>query len=275
MEQLAATFRNASIIERQEMSAISIDEARKLVASHHWKHSFEIVPGLVTKGDFSFIDSSELLDRVYGIPRDLSGMKALDIGALDGIHSFELERRGASVTAIDIQKPDSTGFNIAKRIIGSRAEYVQGSVYELSRLFDLESFDIILFFGVWYHLKNPVRAFEEVASVLKNGATVYAEGEVLVDYVEIDGKPGLAPHQSLAAEMGSAELAVSVYYPRQYKGDLWNWHVPNRACVSAWLETAGMKVLSHSVWHSPPNQRLHITARKDPTVQTTVDNPVW
>jgi tRNA (mo5U34)-methyltransferase len=92
------------------------EDAIRLMNSHlHWKHSFEIIPGVVTPGDWGFTNSASQLDDIYGMPKDLTGLRALDIGALDGVHSFELERRGAQVTAIDIQSPDVTGFNIAKK----------------------------------------------------------------------------------------------------------------------------------------------------------------
>jgi tRNA (mo5U34)-methyltransferase len=258
------------------MRNISKQEAIRLVNSPtlHWKHSFEVMPGVMTPGDWGAIDSAKLLDTVYAVPRDLTGLRALDLGTLDGVHAFELERRGASVTALDIQSPDVTGFNTAKRIIGSRVEYIQGSVYQLSSLLK-DKYDIILFFGVWYHLKNPVRAFEEVANALASTGTLYAEGEALVDYVEVGGQPGSEKMQSLAKEMGESELPISVFYPNEWKGDLWSWYVPNRACVSAWLQTCGMKMLSHSWWADHPHQRLHVVAKKDPAIITTVDNPVW
>lgn len=256
------------------MNTITKEEALRLVNSQHWKHTFELIPGVVTPGDWGLTNSGNLLDTVYGVPKDLTGMRALDIGALDGVHSFELERRGASVIALDIQSPDVTGFNIAKKIIGSKIEYIQGSVYELTSLLQ-DKYDIILFFGVWYHLKNPVRAFEEVANILKNTGTLYAEGEALMDYVEVNGQPGTGHTGSFAKQMGEAELPISIYYPNKYKGDLWSWYVPNRACVAAWLETCGMKMLSHSWWHDHPHQRLQIVAKKDSGIITTVDNPVW
>ena len=258
------------------MSNITKEEALRLVNSPsiHWKHTFELIPGVITPGDWGLINSKNLLDTIYGMPKDLTGMRALDIGALDRIHSFELERRGALVTALDIQSPDVTGFNTAKKIIGSKVEYIQGSVYELSSLLK-DKYDVIFFFGVWYHLKNPVRAFEEVAATLKNTGTLYAEGEALLDYAEINGQPSPENSRIFAKQMGNSELPISIYYPNKYKGDMWSWYVPNRACVAAWLETCGMKMLSHSWWYDYPHQRLHIVAKKDAAIITTVDNPVW
>jgi tRNA (mo5U34)-methyltransferase len=65
----------------------------------------------------------------YGIPEDLTGKSALDIGAWDGLYSFELERRRASVVALDIQDPERTGFNIARKIKNSSVKYLKCSVY--------------------------------------------------------------------------------------------------------------------------------------------------
>jgi SAM-dependent methyltransferase len=258
------------------MGKMSIEEARRLVNSPslHWKHTFEIVPGVVTPGDWGLTNSAHMLDTIYGIPQDLRGLRALDIGTLDGIHAFELERRGASVTALDIQNPNVTGFNTAAKILGSKVEYVQGSVYELSTLLN-QKYDIVLFFGVWYHLKNPVRAFNEVAGMLTSAGTLYAEGEALKEYVEVGEKPGSEKLRRLAKEMGESELPISIFYPGRSKGDLWSWYVPNRACVEAWLSASGMKSLSHFWWDEYPHQRLHIVAKKDPSLLVTVDNPVW
>ena len=258
------------------MSNISKEEAIRLINSPtlHWKHSFEVMPGVMTPGDWGPSDSAKMLDTIYGVPKDLTGLRALDLGTLDGIHAFELERRGATVTALDIQSPDVTGFNTAKKIMGSKVEYVQGNVYDLSTLLK-DKYDIIFFFGVWYHLKNPVRAFEEVAGALKSTGTLYAEGEALVDYVEVNGEPPSPEARAFAKEMGDSEIAISIYYPGKIKGDRWSWYVPNRACVAAWLETCGMKMLKHSWWADHPHQRLHIVAKKDPAITTTVDNPVW
>lgn len=256
------------------MAGLPIPEALELVKNHHWKHSFEIVPGVVTTGDWGLMDSGKMLDDLYGLPRDMRGWRALDIGTLDGIHAFELERRGARVTACDIQSPDRTGFNIAKRIIGSSVEYVQASVYDLSRLLS-DKYDLVLFFGVWYHLKNPVRAFEEIASIMKDNALMCGEGEALYDYVEIDGRGQTGAEKALAEQVGRSEIAYSAYYAGAMKGDVWSWYVPNRACVKQWGETAGLKMLRHTWWANHPHQRLHVVMQKDPAIKTTVDNPVW
>ena len=61
------------------------------------------------------------------------------------------------------------------------------SVYELDQL-DLGLFDHIAFRGIYYHLKSPLLAFEQLAKALKVGGRLYFEGEAAINYVEdLDG----------------------------------------------------------------------------------------
>jgi 2-polyprenyl-3-methyl-5-hydroxy-6-metoxy-1,4-benzoquinol methylase len=92
-------------------------------------HKYEIEPGFFTPGKFVELEPKLCLNEL-GVPRSLLGLRALDIGAWDGPFTFELERRGAQVTALDIQDPDITVFNAVKEIKNSSAAYVQGSVYD-------------------------------------------------------------------------------------------------------------------------------------------------
>ncbi len=48
-------------------------------------------------------DLRPYVDR-YGLPADLSGLRVLDVGTFEGFWAFELERRGASVTALDVDR---------------------------------------------------------------------------------------------------------------------------------------------------------------------------
>ncbi len=53
----------------------------------------------------------------------------------------------------------TTGFDQLKRVLGSHVQYVTGSVYTLSPQ-ELGTFDVILFFGVLYHLRYPLLAID-------------------------------------------------------------------------------------------------------------------
>jgi tRNA (mo5U34)-methyltransferase len=95
-------------------------------------------------------------------PERFDGLTVLDIGTWDGYFSFEAERRGAKrVVAYDMHPPDHYGFAIAKTLLNSSVEYIQGSVYDLTP--DVYgTFDVVMFFGVFYHLRYPLLALDRI-----------------------------------------------------------------------------------------------------------------
>lgn len=244
------------------------------IEQHSWYHSFEVLPGVFTKGRHS-TNAAAIFDTRHKLPQDLRGLRALDIGALDGPYSFELERRGATVTSLDIQHPDVTGFNVARRARRSSARYVQGSVYHLGRLLAGERFDIITYFGVWYHLKHPILALEEIHRVLADDGLVCFEGEALLNYVESPRTGKSVESMERAIQIAGSEAPYSLYYGGPYKGDHWSWYVPNPACVHEWFSTAAMRIESWGAWDEHPNQRMFGNARKIPGAEIPVDNPIW
>jgi tRNA (mo5U34)-methyltransferase len=68
------------------------------VTNYYWYHTIDLGHGLVTPGDY---DIRPALPEFH-IPADLTGKKVLDVGAGTGFFSFEFEKRGASVTAVDL-----------------------------------------------------------------------------------------------------------------------------------------------------------------------------
>ena len=65
-----------------------------------WYHSFEFPDGTTVDGVQSIAQLRERWARLP-FPSDLSNKRVLDIGAWDGWFSFEAERRGAQVVALD------------------------------------------------------------------------------------------------------------------------------------------------------------------------------
>lgn len=95
----------------------------------------------------------------FGLPEDLSGQDVLEIGACDGLFSFESEQRGAkSVVAFDIDHAES--FAIAKRIRKSEVEWVSGDITNAD--LNPPKHGIVLCFGVLYHLRDPLAALRNL-----------------------------------------------------------------------------------------------------------------
>lgn len=72
-------------------------EFMRRLAEFEWYHTVELAPGVLTPGRY---DHRRYL-RHYELPDDLSGKTVLDIGAASGFFSFEFEKRGGRVTAVD------------------------------------------------------------------------------------------------------------------------------------------------------------------------------
>jgi tRNA (mo5U34)-methyltransferase len=180
-------------------------------------HSFELPGGTVTEGVNS-LASQRLRLTPFRLPEDLTGKRVLDIGAWDGWFSFELERRGAEVVAIDIF--DHPRLREWKRVLGSRVEYRQIDVYDLSPE-RVGRFDIVLFLAVLVHLRHPLLALDRIRSVTDGMACV--ESRVMQERFAGDAEAG-RPLLEFFSETGEPGG---------------NWCVPTVPCLLAFCRSAG------------------------------------
>ncbi len=135
---------------------------RQVEAEPHWFQRIELFPGAFTPGW-----SDPVTEKLpyFGLPKRLDGMRVLDIGCAEGFFSFEPERRGArEVIGIDSSPECVRRFNIVKAARQSNATAFLLSVYDLEPR-RLGTFDLVLFYGVFYHLKHPQHALERIRSV--------------------------------------------------------------------------------------------------------------
>ena len=198
-----------------------------------WYHSMELPDGRVIPG-FQSLDVLRHRLAQFPLPADLRGKRALDIGAWDGWFTFELERRGARVLAVDSTAIER--FRIARDLLGSQAEYRIDDVCRLSPA-QIGHFDIVMFLGVLYHLKHPMLALEKVC-------------ELSTDMVCVE---------SFVTDEGADPAArplMEFYETTELCGQFDNWVGPNTACLLALCRTAGFaRVQLESVL----DHRAHVT----------------
>lgn len=154
--------------------------------AHSWYHTLEL-PGLITDGWFDL----RPYVRHYDLPERMDGMRALEVGTWDGFWAFEMERRGASVTAIDLDAendldwpsrmrpetfseiPRGRGFEIAHRLLGSSVKRINCSIYDATPG-ALGTFDVVLCGSVLIHLRDQMLALERISDLCR-GAFISAE----------------------------------------------------------------------------------------------------
>ena len=195
------------------------DAERAEMESLPWFHRIRLDDGTVTPG--SDVEAEQKLAFV-DFPESFTGKSVLDVGAWDGLFSFEAERRGARrVLATDSYAwtegwGSKRSFEFCRRVLGSKVEDMTIDVLELSPE-RVGTFDVVLFLGILYHMRHPLLALERAASVCD---------ELMIVSTSID--------------MVSHERPAAAFYPGStLNGDPTNWWGPNVPCVIAMLNDVG------------------------------------
>ena len=138
-------------------------------------HKVKLNDGTYTDGeqDMEKIRPYYIFDEL-----DLKGKSILDVGCWDGYFSFEAEKKGASrVTSFDdpaCRWGGVNGYVFLHNHFQSRANFVKGNVYDLANMFNTKEFDVVLCYGVLYHLSDPLYALQNLFYVCKD--TIVFEG---------------------------------------------------------------------------------------------------
>lgn len=203
-----------------------VQEWNQFLAAKGWWHSFELPDGRRIDG-MNPLEGQKLRLSQFPIPNDLCGKRVLDIGAWDGWFTFEMEKRGADVLAIDCW--DNPRFHQMRSMLNSRAEYRVMDVYELTPE-SVGRFDIVLFMGVLYHLKHPLLALERVCALATDVA--YVESFALRE----KHRPG---------DNVERRPVMEFYETDEFGGQTDNWVAPSLPCLMAMCRTAGFARVEH------------------------------
>lgn len=203
------------------------------LAEKGWYHSFELPDGTRILG----YNKLEVLRTRYGrfpIPADLTGKRVLDIGAWDGWFSFEAERHGAEVTAVDcVEVPN---FLTIQKKLASKVSYRIFDYYELPQA-GLGVFDFVFCLGILYHLKHPLLALEILCALTTDTAIV----ESFVTDADT--------WQEHRDEVPTMEF----YETDELGNQLDNWIGPSVSCLMAMCRAAGfarVELLYASLFHA-------------------------
>ena len=219
-----------------------------------WFHNLHLPDGGCTApdhplGDFPRFKWQQIAPS---LPPDLSGWTALDIGCNAGFYSIELACRGARVVAIEHDPHFLRQARWAARVfdVEDRIEFRHAGVYELAR--SPERFDLVLFMGVFYHLRHPLLALDLLAErtrrlMVFQTFTIPGENEypVPADQDFDDRSPMLR-----------ADWPKMAFIEHSLAGDPTNWWAPNHAGVQAMLRSSGLEVIAcpaHEIYICQPS----------------------
>jgi tRNA (mo5U34)-methyltransferase len=218
-----------------------------------WFHNLHLPDGTQTAPDHWLGDFPQFKWKQIArhLPETLRGWRALDIGCNAGFYSFELARRGAKVVGIDVDPHYLRQAHWAAKQFGlsDSVEFRRMQIYGLAHI--NETFDLVLFMGVFYHLRYPLLALDIVAERVKRlmvfqsltmpGATVYRDtADHDIDDREVLDAPGW-PRMA--------------FIEHRFAGDPTNWWVPNHACIESVLRSSGFKVIArpgHEIYVCKP-----------------------
>jgi len=89
----------------------------------------------------------------------LDGLKVLELGPLEGGHTWQLEGFGADVLAIEGNAEAYLKCLIVKEVLGMRSKFLLGDFVRYLRETD-QPYDLIFASGVLYHMVRPLELIE-------------------------------------------------------------------------------------------------------------------
>ncbi|HVP64815.1 MAG TPA: TIGR04290 family methyltransferase [candidate division Zixibacteria bacterium] len=228
----------------QEPGAGRVDISRlaqQVAELGEWFHNIDLY-GVKTApnhflGDFPNVKWRHIAPA---LPENLDGATVLDIGCNGGFYSLQMKLRGAGrVLGIDVDERYLAQARFAASTLGLEIEFERRSVYDVAAIEG--QFDFVIFMGVFYHLRYPLYALDNV--VKKVGGSLLFQTMVRgSDEV----KPWADNYQFWNKEIFADPAWPQMYFiEKSYSNDQTNWWVPNRAAVEAMLRSSGLEIISH------------------------------
>ena len=182
---------------------------------------------------------------------DFKDKRVLDVGAWDGFWTFDALKRGArEVVAIDnfsdsyedvTPKKDPMHharawetFDLCREALGYTEHdcaRLEMSVYDVTEA-RLGRFDVVLCYGVVYHLRHPLLGLDALAEVCDS--TICIESAVCDQCSPYRGGLGHGYPDNNA-------IVMEFYPDNQYGANSGNWWAPTLTCLSYMVRSAGFR----------------------------------
>ena len=233
----ASSFHQTPVNSKRDDSEL----VQRIAELGQWFHNMDLhgVPTAPNHflGDFPNIKWKHIEPA---IPADLSGATVLDIGCNGGFYSIKMKQRGAKrVLGIDVDDQYLNQARFAAETLDLDIEFQKSSVYQVDQI--PGQFDYVFFMGVFYHLRYPLFALDNVIKKVKGN---------LIFQTMLRGSDDVSPLQDDYPFWNKEifhrpDFPVMHFIEKSYSNDYTNWWIPNRAAVESMLRSSGLDLLSH------------------------------
>ena len=142
-------------------AAVPADEIALSLFEGEWVSK---LPGLSHGGEANLFAEDERPQWMGQAAGGIQDKHILELGPLEGGHSFQLEQLGARVTAIEGNALAFQRCLIVKNLYDLRTKFLHGDFVKYLRATE-ERFDIVFASGVLYHMKEPVQVIRQMCRV--------------------------------------------------------------------------------------------------------------
>ncbi len=209
-----------------------------------WFHNYEIAKGVWTNPDGAGPGPDYPARRWAHLEswfKEVTGRSCLDVGCSSGFFSLKARELGAAfVLGVDsgeqVRATEQARF--AATTLNLQADFQTISVYDLPQLG--RTFDVVLFMGVFYHLRHPLLALEALRKV--------CGGTLILQTITTPSRGRLAelPEVSKDIRLNVPQMVDRRFPSAQFiegglGGDESCWFVPNVEGVAAMLRSCGFK----------------------------------
>jgi hypothetical protein len=189
------------------------------------------VPGFAT-------GKAELFDdfRIKWLEEHLGsfqGKRVLELGPLEGGHTFMMEHGGAEIIAIEANQRAFLKCLVVKNALNLKSEFLFGDFRPYLEKAKPGSFDFVLAVGVLYHMLEPLKLLHDIAAVTNAFGlwTHYYDPQVIHDKVHFNPRPVTQSFAGKSTEAYEQHYLSSVA-TKQFIG--------GSAPTSRWLTRAGL-----------------------------------
>jgi tRNA (mo5U34)-methyltransferase len=199
----------------QEWMRVNVTEQLERLGP--WYHSIDLGKGVHTPGR-SRVDAK--FKEIAGqLPRSLSGLRVLDLGCNAGGIAVQFAQRGAAVVGVEASPFYYRQACWVRDQLDVDVDYRNITIYDVGGLDG--TFDIVVFLGLFYHLRYPQLALDILAKK--------CEGTLIMNTPIVQST---APVMELRLPQDSHDLG-------QAREPQFNWWFPSLPALRTMLAVAG------------------------------------